>query len=76
LEIYKWFGLVEVLSDNVGALFSSIFGALKSKKAHKGMIMIWNAILWVIWKTRNDAIFTYKIHDAQRKSNIDTNTNE
>jgi hypothetical protein len=67
---------VEVLSDNVGALFLSFFGALKPKKAHKGTFMIWNAILWVIWKIRNDAIFTHKIYDAQRKSNIDTNTNE
>jgi hypothetical protein len=35
MEIYEWFGLVEVLPDKVGELFLWFFGALKSKKAHK-----------------------------------------
>jgi hypothetical protein len=55
---------VEVLSGEVGAMFLSFFRALKpSKKAHKGIVMMWQVVVWVIWKIRNDVIFAQKPHD-------------
>jgi hypothetical protein len=42
IEIYKWYGLSEVLPDTIGAIFLSFFGALKvAKKCHKGVVMLW-----------------------------------
>jgi hypothetical protein len=47
-------------------MFLSFFGAFKpSKKLHKGVVMIWQAVVWVIWKTKNDDIFVLKSHDIQ-----------
>jgi hypothetical protein len=39
----------------------SFFGAFKNKKALKKIVMLWQAVIWVIWLTRNDTIFTYKV---------------
>jgi hypothetical protein len=65
LEIYKWFGLVEVLPDTVGAMFLSFFGAFKvAKKRHKGIVMLWQAVIWLIWRVRNDVIFAQKSHSV------------
>jgi hypothetical protein len=63
LEIYKWFDLVEVFPDTVGAMFLSFFGAFKvAKKRHMGIVMLWQAVIWVIWRGRNDVIFAQKSH--------------
>ncbi|GAU10299.1 hypothetical protein TSUD_422630, partial [Trifolium subterraneum] len=71
MEIYKWFGLVEVLPDTIGGLFPAFFKALKvPKKKHKGVVMLWQAVVWVIWKTRNDTIFAQKprnVHEVVDK---------
>jgi hypothetical protein len=61
LEMYNWFGLLEVLPNSIGNLFMSFFGAFKNKKALKKIVMLWQAVIWVIWLTRNDTIFTYKV---------------
>jgi hypothetical protein len=67
VEVYKWFGLVEVLSGEVGAMFLSFFHALKpSKKVQKGVVMLWQVVVWVIWKTMNDTIFAQKTHDIHK----------
>jgi hypothetical protein len=71
LEIYKWFDLVEVFPDTVGAMFLSFFGAFKvAKKRHMGIVMLWQAVIWVIWRARNDFIFVQKshaVHEAVEK---------
>jgi hypothetical protein len=59
--MYNWFGLLEVLPNSIGILFMSFFGAFKNKKALKKIVMLWQAVIWVIWLTRNDTIFTYKV---------------
>jgi hypothetical protein len=60
-EIYKWFGISEVMPDTIGAMFLSFFGALKvAKKSRKGVVMLWQAVVWGIWRARNDVIFSQK----------------
>ncbi|PNY13366.1 ribonuclease H [Trifolium pratense] len=49
MEVYNWFGLVEVLPENMGTMFLPFFRAFKSsKKVHKGIVMLWQAVVWVI----------------------------
>lgn len=31
-----------------------------SKKIHRGFWLIWHAVIWVIWRERNDRIFNNK----------------
>jgi hypothetical protein len=41
LEVYNWFGLVEVLPGEVGAMFLSFFRAFKpTKKVQKGIVVM------------------------------------
>jgi hypothetical protein len=56
---------VEVLPNKVGTMFLSFFRTLKpTKKVLKGIVMMWQVVVWVIWKTRNDAFFAQKPHDV------------
>ena len=32
-------------------------GGISNKKIRKGLRMIWQAAIWVMWKARNDTIF-------------------
>jgi hypothetical protein len=32
--------------------------------------MIWQAVVWVIWRIRNDAIFANKCHDKRRSRRL------
>ena len=34
---------------------------VRSKMLRRGMWLIWHAVVWVVWKTRNDQIFNNKI---------------
>jgi hypothetical protein len=47
-------------------MFLSFFGALKvAKKSRKGVVMLWQAVVWGIWRARNDVIFSQKPHVFQ-----------
>jgi hypothetical protein len=49
--------------SKVVAMFLSFFHSLKpSKKVQKEVVMLWQVVVWVIWKTRNVAIFSRKTH--------------
>ncbi|KAK2395404.1 hypothetical protein QL285_057145 [Trifolium repens] len=56
-EMMRWLGLVIVIPSNLVTSFAILVGCAKDKKAKKGLILIWNAIVWVLWKHRNDRIF-------------------
>jgi hypothetical protein len=43
-EVYKWFELVEVLPNIIGALFIGFFCCFK-KKAHNEIVMLWQAVV-------------------------------
>jgi hypothetical protein len=49
----------------LGPCFLVFFGALKlKKKAHNEIVMLWQAVVWVIWHSRNDVVFSHKTRDA------------
>jgi hypothetical protein len=46
-------------------LFDSLCGAAVGKNRRKGYQLIWHAIVWLIWKARNDIIFNNEIKDER-----------
>ncbi|GAU34172.1 hypothetical protein TSUD_162720 [Trifolium subterraneum] len=56
-EIFKWLGVVLVMPPNLFYLFDYFSAAAFSKKSSKGFRMVWHAVLWSIWKARNNKIF-------------------
>jgi hypothetical protein len=61
IEVYKWFGVVEVLPGNIVSHFQSILSSLKGgRRPLKGIMMVWQAIIWTIWRARNDKFFSDK----------------
>jgi hypothetical protein len=41
----------------------TIYKALTQKRLYKGYWMVWHAVLWTIWKARNDRIFNNLVKD-------------
>jgi hypothetical protein len=61
IEVYRWFGVVEVFPGNFGSLFEGFLSSLKcGKKSLKGIRLVWHAVIWVLWRVRNDKIFANK----------------
>ncbi|PNY12368.1 SH3 domain protein [Trifolium pratense] len=38
-------------------VFAMLIGCAKGKRQKEGLVLIWNAFMWVVWKVRNDRIF-------------------
>jgi hypothetical protein len=61
VEVYRWFGVVEVFPGSIISLFVGFLSSLKrGKKLPKGIMIVWHAVMWVIWRVRNDKIFSDK----------------
>jgi hypothetical protein len=59
--VCSWFGVVEVI---LGSLCSFLECFLKSisrgKKSRQGILLVWHAVLWSLWRVRNEKIFQQK----------------
>jgi hypothetical protein len=60
-RVVSWLGLCFVNPPNLFISFASFVGNGSSKKRKKGLAVIWHALIWVIWKVRNDRIFNNKL---------------
>jgi hypothetical protein len=59
MEVYRWFGVVEILSGNIWFLLDIFLSSIdRDRKAKKGLLLVWHAMIWVIWRTRNDKFFS------------------
>ncbi|GAU29496.1 hypothetical protein TSUD_360410 [Trifolium subterraneum] len=56
-EVFKWLGLVIVIPPSLFLLFEIFRGSARNVKIRKGLMMIWHATLWSIWKARNRSMF-------------------
>jgi hypothetical protein len=57
-KVDRWFGMTSVVSSTISSLFQYFFPIFRNRKhALKGVILIWHAVIWVLWRTRNERIF-------------------
>jgi hypothetical protein len=59
-KVCRWLGFCFVNPPTLFNSFASFLGLTSSKKRKKGLSLIWHAVVWVIWKVRNDLIFNNK----------------
>jgi hypothetical protein len=60
-EIGKWFGLQLAHPLDLCSSFESFCFPFNCKKRRKGLYMIWQAVVWSLWKARNARIFEEKV---------------
>ncbi|KAK2401932.1 hypothetical protein QL285_051491 [Trifolium repens] len=60
-DILKWLGLIIVTLPNLAISFAAFVGHATDKRSRKTLVLIWNAIMWVMWKSRNDRVFNDKV---------------
>jgi hypothetical protein len=61
--IFRWLGLVIILSPNAAVLYDCFVAAAGSKKVRAGYALIWHASVWCIWRARNKVIFDNGVID-------------
>jgi hypothetical protein len=58
-KVHRWFGMTTVVPGSIGSLFQCFLTCFRNRKrALKGVILVWHAVIWVLWRTRNDRIFS------------------
>jgi hypothetical protein len=61
-KIHRWFGLTSVLPESTSSLLQSFLPCYRMKKnGFKGALLVWHAVLWTLWRARNERIFSGKI---------------
>jgi hypothetical protein len=57
-KVHRWFGVATVVPSSIGSMFQCFLPLFRNRKyALKGINLIWHAVLWVFWRTRNERIF-------------------
>jgi hypothetical protein len=58
-KVYRWFSITSVVGSIYNWLIIPMFLPLfrNCKHALKGVILIWHAVIWVLWQTKNERIF-------------------
>ncbi|GAU35033.1 hypothetical protein TSUD_103560 [Trifolium subterraneum] len=56
-QIITWLGMVFMLPQSLVSFFSFFAETSGGKKRRQGLIMIWNAVVWALWRQRNRIIF-------------------
>jgi hypothetical protein len=57
LKLMEWLDLNFIMPPNMFIHWECWSGGISNKKIRKGLRMIWQAAIWVMWKARNDTIF-------------------
>jgi hypothetical protein len=64
-EVMCWLGLLFLTPPNLFVMWDCWDGAFSHKKIRKGVGMIWHAVVWSIWRARNDIIFNNLTRDVE-----------
>ncbi|PNX69227.1 hypothetical protein L195_g056601 [Trifolium pratense] len=59
-QIMSWLGLVVIVPQNLVTSYGMLVGCGKDKRNRECLALIWNSLMWVIWRFRNDCIFNNK----------------
>jgi hypothetical protein len=62
LKVFKWLGVVPMLPHSMSSIFDT-FRVLDVGRKHvlHGVIMVWHTVIWALWRSRNDRIFSNKV---------------
>lgn len=63
-EIFKWLRVSTISTRDIFILQESCF-FLSNKKTVKGLLLIWHTTIWLIWKARNESIFSSKMSKVE-----------
>jgi hypothetical protein len=55
--VMNWMQINFITPPNLLTHFLGWSSALYPKKSRKGLLVIWNAVIWIVWKMRNGRIF-------------------
>jgi hypothetical protein len=56
-RISRWLGFEYVSPNRIVQVFESFFGMGVGRRVRLGMVLMWHAVVWSIWTSRNDIIF-------------------
>jgi hypothetical protein len=56
-NILNWLDLNLSLPHSIMSLLIFMVQTPRSKKKRKGLVLIWKAVIWTIWRHRNKVIF-------------------
>jgi hypothetical protein len=57
----NWMQFNFITPPNFGIHFNCWSSVMRLKKLRKGAWVIWHAVIWIVWKVRNDMIFNNKV---------------
>jgi hypothetical protein len=56
-DIIRWLGFTIILPHSIISSLAILINCAKNKREKRGLCLIWNAFMWVVWNVRNDCIF-------------------
>jgi hypothetical protein len=53
----RWFDVVIVLPPDIMMSYGLLVGSGRNKRVRMGFSIVWLALVWALWRSRNDRIF-------------------
>ncbi|MCI43174.1 hypothetical protein A2U01_0064411, partial [Trifolium medium] len=59
--VHMWFGVTSVVPLTMSSMCESFLKVYRKwKHGTKGVLLVWHAMVWALWRARNDKIFNAK----------------
>jgi len=65
-DIFRWLGWELVLPRDLLGLFEGYCVFPRRESIMCGFLLIWHSVVWSIWSTRNDLVFSGRILDVEQ----------
>ena len=56
-QVCRWLGWEFVIPLRLAQQFQAFIGLGRGKRVMLGLLLVWHAVIWTIWASRNDLIF-------------------